>query len=77
VRIGDAVVVEGEWSRVEEIGSTYIAVVTWDRRAWAVQVTSLREGSMELRVLMSAADAGRMFDMRCHVPAPPGRRGCG
>ncbi len=125
MRIGDAVVVEGEWGRVEEIASTYIAVATWDqrtmvvplshflerpvqnwarnsselldaaflyvdysvpvaavrakareileatplwdRRTWAVEVTGLREGSMEMRVLMSAADAGRMWDLRCHV----------
>ena len=37
----------------------------WDRRAFAVQVTNLRENSMEIRVLVSAADAGRMFDLRC------------
>jgi hypothetical protein len=37
----------------------------WDRRAFAVQVTDLRERSMEIRVLVSAADAGRMFDLRC------------
>jgi hypothetical protein len=32
VRIGDAMVVEGESGRVEEIASTYIAVATWDQR---------------------------------------------
>jgi hypothetical protein len=39
----------------------------WDGRAFAVQVTDLRERSMEIRVLVSAADAGRMFDLRCLV----------
>ncbi|HYZ35072.1 MAG TPA: mechanosensitive ion channel domain-containing protein [Crenalkalicoccus sp.] len=125
IRIGDAVLVEGEWGHVEEIGSTYIAIVTWDLRtlvvpisyflehpfqnwtknstrlldtvmlyadyalpvaavrrkvaeilaatplwdgrAQAVQVTGLKENAVEIRVLMSAADAARMFDLRCQV----------
>lgn len=123
IRIGDAVLIEGEWGHVEEFGSTFVTVVTWDqrsllvpltyflerpirnwtrtssqlldtvflyvdygvpveeirraareiaegtplwdRRAFAVQVTDLRERSMEVRVLMSAADAGQMFELRC------------
>ena len=123
IRIGDAVLIEGEWGHVDEIGSTYVTVATWDqrsllvpltyflerpirnwtrtssqildtvflyvdyavpveairqaareivdasplwdRRTFAVQVTDLRERSMEIRILMSAADAGRMFDLRC------------
>ncbi len=125
IRIGDAVLIEGEWGHVEEIGSTFVTVVTWDQRsllvpltyflekpirnwtrtsselldtvfvymdygvpveairraareivegtplwdgrAFAVQVTDLRERSMEIRVLVSAADAPRMFDLRCLV----------
>lgn len=39
----------------------------WDRRVAAVQVTDLRERTMEVRVLLSAADASRMFDLRCLV----------
>lgn len=123
IRIGDAVLVEGEWGHVAEITSTYVTVLTWnqrslvvplgylierpirnwtkdsaqlldtiflyldyavpveairtkareilgstplwDGRAWAVQVTDLKEHCMEIRVLMSAANAGRMFDLRC------------
>ena len=34
---------------------------------FAVQVTDLKERSMEIRVLMSATNAGRMFDLRCLV----------
>jgi small-conductance mechanosensitive channel len=125
VRIGDAVLIEGEWGYIEEIGSTYVTVATWDQRslivplAWlierpvrnwtrsssqildtvylhadysvpvealrkgaqdivegfglwdgrvfAVQVTDLKERTMEIRVLLSAADASRMFDLRCLV----------
>lgn len=123
IRIGDAVLIEGEWGHVEEIGSTFVTVSTWDQRTlivplsyflerpirnwtrtssqlldtvflyvdfrvpveairkaaqeivestplwdgrvFAVQVTDLRERCMEIRVLMSAADASRMFDLRC------------
>lgn len=123
IRIGDAVVVEGDYGTVEEITATYVTITTWDqrslvvpltyfierpirnwtkrttqlldtvflyvdytvpvaavraeaqrilegtalwdRRVFAVQVTDLKERSMEIRVLMSASNAGRMFDLRC------------
>ena len=32
IRIDDAVIVEGEWGNVEEIGSTYVVVKLWDWR---------------------------------------------
>lgn len=32
IRLGDAVVVEGEWGYVEEITLTYVIVRLWDRR---------------------------------------------
>ena len=32
IRIDDAVIVEGEWGNVEEIGSTYVVVRLWDWR---------------------------------------------
>jgi small-conductance mechanosensitive channel len=123
VRLGDAVLAEGEWGHVTEITATYVTVTTWDqrslvlplaylmerpirnwtkrttklldtiflytdytvpvaavraeaqriaeaspqwdRRVFAVQVTDLKERSVEIRVLMSAADASTMFDLRC------------
>ncbi|MGE0222438.1 MAG: mechanosensitive ion channel family protein [Acetobacteraceae bacterium] len=125
VRIGDVVVIEGEWGRVTEIGSTFVIVGTWDQRSlvvpltyflerpirnwtrdssqlldtvflyvdytvpveairkaaremvqgsplwdgrvFAVQVTDIRESTVQVRVLMSAADSSRMFDLRCIV----------
>ena len=125
IRLGDTVVVEGEWGHVAEITSTYVTIATWDqrslvvplvyfterpirnwtkttsrlldtifiyvdytvpvaairaeaqrlleaspqwdRRVFAVQVTDLKERSVEIRVLMSAADAGSMFDLRCQM----------
>lgn len=32
IRIDDAVIVEGEWGNIEEIGSTYVVVRIWDWR---------------------------------------------
>jgi small-conductance mechanosensitive channel len=39
----------------------------WDGRVLGLQVTDIRPDVMELRVLVSAADAGRAFDLRCDV----------
>ncbi|MBN9587801.1 MAG: mechanosensitive ion channel family protein [Alphaproteobacteria bacterium] len=125
LRLGDAVVIAGEWGWVEEINSTYIVVRIWDLRRLVVplsylfanpftnwtrssasiigtvlvyadytlpvdavraraveivkasklwdgqvaglQVTDAREQVMELRVLASAADSSRAWDLRCEV----------
>ena len=125
IRIDDALLVEGEWGKVEEITSTYVVVRLWDwrrlilplgyfiekpfqnwtregaaligtvmiyldysvpveeirrkveeiargSRLWDGQVvniavTDFRENVMEVRILVSAADAGRAFDLRCEV----------
>ena len=125
IRIGDQVVLEGEWGTVEDITSTYVVVNIWDQRrlilplsyflekpfqnwtrensqllatalfyvdysvpveemrehlthilretklwdsrACALQVTDLRENTVEIRALMSAKNAGAAFDLRCHV----------
>jgi small-conductance mechanosensitive channel len=125
IRIGDAVVVEGEWGWVEEIGLTHVVVkvwdlrrlvlpvsyfldkpfqnwtrgasdllgtvfvyadytvpvealraelaavlketALWDGRAQGVQVTNLTESGVEIRVLVSASDGGRLWDLRCLV----------
>jgi small-conductance mechanosensitive channel len=39
----------------------------WDRREWVVQVTELTPQGVELRMLMSAADAPSAWDLRCEV----------
>jgi small-conductance mechanosensitive channel len=39
----------------------------WDGRVAALQVTDAKEHSMELRCLMSAANSGKLFDLRCAV----------
>ncbi|WP_257457554.1 mechanosensitive ion channel family protein [Archangium lipolyticum] len=39
----------------------------WDGKAQGVQVTGCSERTMTLRVLVSASDAGKAFDLRCLV----------
>jgi small-conductance mechanosensitive channel len=39
----------------------------WDRRVAIIQVTDASEQAMQLRVLVSAADAGRAWELRCLV----------
>ncbi len=39
----------------------------WDRRVWNLQVTNASEHTIELRALMSAADSGTAWDLRCEV----------
>lgn len=39
IRIDDAVIVEGEWGRIEEIGSTYVVVKLWDWRRMVLPLT--------------------------------------
>lgn len=125
IRVGDVVVVEGEWGRIEEITLTYVVVHIWDERrlvlpctyfiktpfqnwtrnatallgtvqldvdftvpleamraeldrllradelwdgrAGVLQVIDAVDGSVRVRILVSAADAGSLFDLRCHV----------
>jgi small-conductance mechanosensitive channel len=122
IRLEDAVIVENEFGRIEEITSTYVVVRQWDlrrlivplsyfiekpfqnwtregaaiigsvllyldyaapierirakpaeiadgsrlwdRRAVNVQVTDAREHTIEVRVLVSAANASAAFDLR-------------
>jgi small-conductance mechanosensitive channel len=125
LRIDDALVVEGEFGRVEEITLTYVVLHLWDQRRlilpinyfiekpfqnwtrttaemmgtvilyldysvplealraefkrlldvsplWdkrvsAVQVTGATERDIEVRMLMSAANSGDVFDLRCYI----------
>lgn len=39
----------------------------WDKRVCGLQVTDLREHTMEIRCLVSSADSGKSFDLRCLV----------
>lgn len=39
----------------------------WDKRVFVVQVTDLKERTMEIRVLVSAAASGKAFDLRVEI----------
>ncbi|GAA2583826.1 mechanosensitive ion channel [Dactylosporangium fulvum] len=125
VRLGDVVIVEKEWGRVEEITLSYVVVHVWDDRRlilptsyftekpfenwtrteaallgsvmfdvdWWLPVSEMREelrralestdlwdgrvsvlqvveatgSAMQLRALVSAIDAPRLWDLRCFV----------
>jgi small-conductance mechanosensitive channel len=43
------------------------ASALWDQREWVVQVTEIGSSGVELRMLMSAADAPSAWDLRCEV----------
>lgn len=125
VRVGDVVVLEGEWGRIEEITLTYVVVQIWDQRRlilpttyftktpfenWTRRATELLgtvqldvdfaapvdamrveldrllsasdlwdgrssglvvtdavDGYLRVRITVSAADSGALFDLRCIV----------
>lgn len=39
----------------------------WDRRTCVLQVTDAKERTLELRILVSAANSSQAFDLRCEV----------
>ena len=39
----------------------------WDGKVWGLQVTDASDHAIELRALMSAADASKAWDLRCYV----------
>lgn len=39
----------------------------WDKRVRVLQVTEMSPGSIEVRLLMSAADSGSAFDLQCEI----------
>jgi len=51
----------------EELKRILDSTDLWDKRGWALQVTDCKEGTVELRALMSAKDAPTAFELRCLV----------
>jgi small-conductance mechanosensitive channel len=51
----------------EELKRLLEASAQWDRRVCVVQVTNATEKSMEVRALMSAEDASKAWELRCHI----------
>lgn len=55
-------------ARIREKGEAIVkASPLWDGEVYVLQVTDFRERVMEVRVLASAADAARAFDLRCEI----------
>jgi small-conductance mechanosensitive channel len=56
---------------IDEIRAKAQHIVTesalWDKRVVGVQVTDWKTDSIEMRVLVSADSAGKLFDLRCEV----------
>jgi small-conductance mechanosensitive channel len=51
----------------EELQRVLEASPSWDRRVCVLQVTNTTERAVELRALMSAADASEAWNLRCEV----------
>jgi len=43
------------------------AAPEWDQRVFVVQVTDATDRAMQVRILMSSANSGKAFDLRCRV----------
>ena len=39
----------------------------WDRKVCGLQVTDMKQTTVELRVLVSSTDPGKLFDLRCEI----------
>ncbi|HVW87230.1 MAG TPA: mechanosensitive ion channel family protein [Bryobacteraceae bacterium] len=56
---------------VEDVRNELLRVLRgsdlWDGKVWGLQVTNATDRIVELRALMSAADSGKAWDLRCHV----------
>ncbi|WP_312321145.1 mechanosensitive ion channel domain-containing protein [Stenotrophomonas sp.] len=61
IRLDDVVIVEGEWGRVEEIGSSYVVVRVWDERRMVVPLTWFIENPFQNWTRRSADLLGTAF----------------
>ncbi len=71
IRLDDVVIVEGEWGRIEEIGSAYVVVRIWDERRMIVPLTWFIENPFQNWTRRSAELLGTAFlwlDYRTPLP---------
>ncbi|GAB3058211.1 mechanosensitive ion channel [Stenotrophomonas tumulicola] len=61
IRLDDVVIVEGEWGRIEEIGSSYVVVRVWDERRMVVPLTWFIENPFQNWTRRSADLLGTAF----------------
>lgn len=72
IRIGDTVVVEGEWGTIEEINLTYVVVRVWDLRRLVVPMSKFLEQSFQNWTKVAPELLGTVFiyaDYRLPVDA--------
>jgi small-conductance mechanosensitive channel len=61
IRLDDVVVVEGEWGRIEDIGSSYVVVRIWDDRRLIVPLQYFLERPFQNWTVSSAQITGTVF----------------
>lgn len=61
VRIGDTVIVEGEWGQIEEITLTYVVVKIWDLRRLVIPITYFLEKPFQNWTKVSPELLGTVF----------------
>jgi small-conductance mechanosensitive channel len=56
---------------VEELRQEYKRILDneplWDKKAWVLQVSDVKEYTMEIRALMTAKNSPQTWDLRCNV----------
>ncbi|WP_433084758.1 mechanosensitive ion channel family protein [Dactylosporangium sp. CA-052675] len=71
VRLGDVVIVEQEWGRVQEITLSYVVVHVWDDRRLILPTTYFTEKPFENWTRTNSALLGAvMFDVDWWLPVP-------
>ena len=60
-RMGDAVVIEGEWGWIEEIGTMYVVVRIWDLRRLVIPLSYFLQNSFQNWTRTSAELLGHCF----------------
>ncbi|MGM1018247.1 MAG: mechanosensitive ion channel family protein [Actinomycetota bacterium] len=69
IRVGDVVVVEGEWGRIGEINLSYVVVYIWDERRLVVPCSYFTTNPIETWTRRSDAILGTVFmDLDWRVP---------
>jgi len=61
VRIGDEVIMEGEYGTVEEIRATYVVLRTWDWRRLVLPLSTVIEKSFQNWTLTATSQIGTVF----------------
>lgn len=61
IRLGDAVVIEGEWGWVEEITLTYVVIKIWDWRRLIVPITYFLDNTIQNWTRTSARLIGSIY----------------